>query len=308
MLPFNNVVEGVHRDKVAPFLLQVEWSAFHFTVRCMRTIHLSYSNCIPIAAAFYLSFTQYDVFSAPKLIGLANYQDLIHDPLFWKSLRNTILFTIITVPFQVLIPMVLAELLAHYTGRKFSQIVRSVLFVPVVASLVLVGTVWQYMLAPDHGFFNEFLSWLHLDSVNFLGRPNLALISVAAVSVWKSIGYFLVLFYAGILDIPKDLYEAAEIDGAGRVRSFRFITVPGLKNITLLCTVLATIWSFQIFDLVYTMTGGGPAGATRPIVMTIYEEAFQNFNLGYASAIAMVLALFILIISGIQNALMKDRD
>lgn len=283
-----------------------KWNGLLFILPSL--ICVLFISVIPIVAAFYLSFTHYDVFSAPEWVGLRNYQDLINDPLFWKSLRSTVLFTVLTVPFQVLIPMILAELLVHYVGQKFSQVVRSVLFVPVIASLVLVGTVWQYMLAPDHGFFNEFLGWFGLDSINFLGRPNLALVTVASVSVWKALGYFLVLFYAGVLEIPRELYEAAEIDGAGRFRSFVSITIPGLKNVTLLCTVLATIWSFQIFDLVYAMTGGGPAGATRPIVMNIYEEAFQNFNLGYAAAIAIVLTLFILIVSAIQNALVKDRD
>lgn len=268
---------------------------------------LAFISIVPMVMSAYLSFTSYDVLSDPVWTGLTNYERLVADPNFWAALRTTAIFTVISVPLQMLIPMVLAEFLARFTGRRFSGFVRSVLFVPVVASLVLVGTVWQYMLAPDVGIFNVVLKSLGLSSVNFLGNPQLALLCVALVSVWKNIGYFLVLFYAGVQDIPAEQYEAARVDGADGLRQFLHITVPGLRPVTLLCTILATIWSFQVFDLVYVMTGGGPGGATTTIVMGIYEAGFRSFQMGYASAIAMVLLLIVLVVSVIQRLAFREE-
>lgn len=260
----------------------------------------------PIIASGYLSFTQYDVLSSPQWVGGANYQRLMSDPNFWSSLKITSIFTVIAVPLQVIIPMVLADFLAKHTGRRFSQITRSVLFVPVVASMILVGTVWVYMLSPNSGFFNAILNAFGLESANFLGNPGLALLCVSLVSVWKNIGYFLVLFYAGVMDIPEERYEAAEVDGANAIQRLLFITIPGLKPVILLCVILSTIWSFQVFDLVYAMTGGGPGGATTTLVMSIYQAGFQSFQMGYASAIAMVLLVIIVVVSVIQRLVFKE--
>lgn len=263
---------------------------------------------IPIGASFVLSFTQYDVLSSPRFIGGDNYARMVGDPMFWTALKNTAIFTLIAVPLQIIIAMALAEALARYSGRKFSQITRSALFVPVVASLILIGTVWQFMLAPNEsGFVNSVLSGLGFSTVNFLGQPWVALMSVTAVQVWKHIGYFLVLFYAGVLDIPEEQYEAARLDGASGPKIFRHITMPGLRPITLLCLVLATMWSFQAFDLIYSMTGGGPGNATTTLVMAIYNVGFNNFQMGYASAIAMVLAVIVMILALLQRVAIKER-
>lgn len=263
---------------------------------------------IPIGASFVLSFTRYDVLSSPQFIGGDNYARMVGDPMFWTALKNTAIFTLVAVPLQIIIAMALAEALARYSNRKFSQITRSALFVPVVASLILIGTVWQFMLAPNEsGFVNSVLSGLGFSTVNFLGQPWVALMAVTAVQVWKHIGYFLVLFYAGVLDIPEEQYEAARLDGASGLKIFRHITMPGLRPITLLCLVLATMWSFQAFDLIYSMTGGGPGNATTTLVMAIYNVGFNNFQMGYASAIAMVLAVIVMILSLLQRVLVKER-
>lgn len=263
---------------------------------------------VPIATSAFLSFTSYDILSSPQFNGLTNYSRLINDGNFWLALKNTAIFTAISVPLQIFIPMVLAEILARNPVRWLSGFVRSVLFIPVVASLILVGTVWQYILAADSGFFNVFIKALGLSPVNFLGDPVLALLCVTLVSVWKNIGYFLVLFYAGVMDIPRERYEAARVDGAGSISQFFYITIPGLRSVTLLCVLLSTIWSFQVFDLVYAMTGGGPGGATTTLVMAIYSAGFKLFEMGYASAIAMVLLVVIVVISVLQKLLMKEAD
>lgn len=263
---------------------------------------------IPILWSAFLSFTAYDVLSSPRFIGLDNYRHLFTDPNFKKALIATVVFTVISVPLQIFLAMIIGEVLARTEHKRLASFTRSVLFVPVVASLILVGTVWQYMLSSDSGFFNQMLKVVGLSTVNFLGRPWLALISVAMVSVWKNVGYFLVLFYAGILDIPRERYEAARVDGCAGVQQWWHITVPGLRPVTLLCVVLATIWSFQVFDLVYSMTGGGPGGATTTLVMAIYSAGFKQFQMGYASAMAMALLLIVVVVSALQRIVMRNED
>ncbi|GAB77970.1 carbohydrate ABC transporter membrane protein 1, CUT1 family [Austwickia chelonae] len=262
----------------------------------------------PMVMSAGLSFSDYSGFDSPRFTGAANYEKLLDDPHFSAALVNTAIFTLIAVPLQTVIPMGIAALLVDTRWLLLNRMVRSVLFVPVVASLVLVGTVWQYMLAPGSGFFNTVLRRLGLASINFLGDPNTALFCVALVSVWKNLGYFLVIFYAGILDIPRELYEAAQVDGAGGWRQFLHITVPGLRPVVFLVTVLSTIWSFQVFDLVYAMTGGGPGGATSTIVMAVYESAYKSFDMGYASAMAMVLLMIIAAASAAQHLFFRRRD
>lgn len=263
---------------------------------------------IPILSSAYLSFTRFDVFSEPQWVGAANYQRVWEDGNFWIAFKNTAIFTALTVPLQIIIPMILADKLARMRVKWLSNFVRSVLFVPVVASLILVGTVWQYMLAGEVGFFNVIFTQLGFQSINFLGNPTYAILAVIVVNAWKNIGYFLVLFYAGVLDIPKERYEAASVDGANTIQQFFYITVPGLRKVTQLSFLLATIWSFQAFDLIYAMTKGGPGGATSTLVMEIYKQGFTQFDMGYASALAMVLLLIIVTISVIQKIFTRGED
>ncbi|WP_406712169.1 carbohydrate ABC transporter permease [Trueperella pyogenes] len=223
-------------------------------------------------------------------------------------MKNTVIYTVFTVPLQIFIPMLLADVLAKTEVKWLSSFVRSVLFVPVVASLILVGTVWRYMLSGDTGFFNSVLATVGIDPINFLGNPTWAMVVVIVVSAWKNIGYFLVLFYAGVLDIPSERYEASSVDGANRIQQFFYITIPGLRPVMVLCIILSTIWSFQVFDLVYVMTGGGPGGATTTLVMAIYQQGFKLFQMGSASAIAIVLLGIIVVFSAAQKLIIKEEN
>ncbi|MBN9644005.1 carbohydrate ABC transporter permease [Corynebacterium mendelii] len=256
---------------------------------------------VPIIYTAVLSFSDYDLFGAPEFIGTENYKELFSDKSFVDAVKNTVIFTAIAVPLQTVIALLLADVLARTNNDVLSKFVRSVLFIPVVASLVLVGTVWQYMLASNGGTVNELLDMVGIPPVNFLGDHTNALISVSLVSAWKHIGYFLVIYYAGVKEIPHERYEAALVDGAGRFQQFIHITLPGLRPITFLVVILGTIWSFQVFDLVYAMTGGGPAGATTTIVIEIFEQGFQTLRFGYASAIAMVLFAAVALVSIVQQ-------
>jgi multiple sugar transport system permease protein len=261
----------------------------------------------PIVMSAYFSLTDFSLLGAPSWVGLDNYAYLLQDGSFRTALWQTFLYTVISVPLQTVLALVVAAVLARRTRNRFGAFVRSALFIPVIASMVIIGSVWRYLVGADDGLVNAVLGVVGIDPVNWLGRPGTALLVVALVTVWKNIGYFLVIYYAGMLDVPEDLYEASTLDGAGPVRQFWSITVPSLRPVTVLVVILGTIWSFQVFDLVYTMTGGGPGGGTVTLVMAIYSSAFSNMQMGYASAMAMVLFVIVLIASLVQRRLLARK-
>jgi multiple sugar transport system permease protein len=258
----------------------------------------------PIFMTLYYSLTTYSILDPGDFVGFDNYIAMLNDKSFQTSVWQTMLYTLIVVPLQTVLSLVISEVLAKRFRNRFGGFARSVLFVPVLSSLVIVGVVWRFLLDSDFGLVNQLLGLVGIPHQNWLGQPMLALITVALVSVWKNVGYFMVIYYAGIMGINNDLYEAASIDGAGPVKQFFNVTVPSLKPVTILIVILGTIWSFQVFDLVYTMTGGGPGGATTTFVMSIYQSGFQNYQMGYASAMAVVLLIIILAVSLIQMRLL----
>lgn len=256
---------------------------------------------VPIVLSAYFSLTQYSVLDEPTFIGAENYTRLLADEGFKKAIGVTAVYTLLAVPAQTLLSLLIAHAVARTFRNRFGSLVRSALFIPVMSSMVLVGAVWRVFLGGDSGLLNQLLGVFGVPSVSWLGRPWLALVMVAVVTVWKNVGYFLVIYYAGIMEIPGELYEAASLDGATPAQQFRHITLPTLKPVTLLVVILGTIWSFQVFDLVYSLTGGGPGGATSTLVMAIYHAGFKNYQLGYASAMAIVLFVIVLLVSVIQR-------
>lgn len=261
---------------------------------------------IPIVMSLYYSFTSYSVLGSPSWIGTDNYSRLLSDSAFRQAMWVTVIYTLGAVPLQTIGALLIAEAVARRFRNRFGAIVRSVMFVPVVSSLVVTAVVWRAIVGADQGLVNATLQMLGLAQVNFLGQPGLALTVVVLVTVWKNVGYFLVIYYAGIMAIPNELYEASAIDGASRRQQLMNITVPSLRPVTLLVVILGTIWSFQVFDLVYVMTGGGPGGATTTIVMRLYQAGFENFQMGYASAMAMVLFVLVVIIAIVQRKVISD--
>ena len=260
-------------------------------------------SIIPILMNIFLSFTSYNFIQRPQPVWFDNYLRMLKDPYIGASFKNTVLFTLIIVPCQTVISLLLAAIIAANFKKTFGNFVRSALFIPVIASSVLVGTLWSLLLS-SYGPINELLKIFGLPAVNWFGGKISSIIGISAATVWKHIGYFLVIFYAGILDIPASLYEAAKVDGANPIQTFFNITLPGLSKITYLIITLGTIWSFQIFDMVYTMTGGGPGLSTVTLVLTIYNTAFKEYNMGYASAIALLMFILVVVIQAVQKKLL----
>ena len=272
------------------------------------TIFILLFSFAPIGMAVYYSLTKFNVVQAPEWLGLKNYFALSSDPFFTAALRNTLLYAAMDVPTTTVVSMLLAALITSRRRNAWTGFVKSALFIPVISSMILVGTLWRIMYNPQMGLINQFLSLFGVGTINWLGSSALALPSVCLVGVWKNVGYFMVIYIAAIMDIPTELYEAARVDGAAGVRQFIHITLPMLRPITFLVVTLGTIWSFQVFDLVYMMTGGGPGKATVTLVSIIYNSAFRDYKMGYACAMAMFLFAIIVVVSGLQQLILRDRS
>lgn len=261
-------------------------------------------SLIPIGMNVYYSFTKFNILKPPEFVGLVNYIRMFSDPYIAASLKNTIIFTLITVPTQTFFALVFANTISTYLQGKFGDALKSALFIPVIASSVLVGTIFSFLL-DSNGIINNLFELIGLAPINWLGGKYTSMMSVCMATIWKNVGYFLVIFYAGILDIPRELYEAAEVDGATHRQKFFLITVPSLSSVTYLVITLGTIWSFQVFDMVYAMTNGGPGMSTVTLVLTIYNAAFKGYNMGYAASIALLLFVLVLIVQYIQRKIFK---
>jgi multiple sugar transport system permease protein len=254
---------------------------------------------IPVIASFFMSFTSWNGFGVIEFIGLDNYKQLLKDENFKISFFNSILFMVISVPITLFLSMLIAVALNQ--GIRFVKVFRTAVFLPYVTATIAVAAVWQLIFNPTMGPINGVLMNLGIDQPpGWLSSPTWALISVSIVYIWHSVGYYMVLFLAGLQSIPDYLYEAAELDGAGPILKFFNITVPMLSPVLFFTTIIGVINSFKVFDLIYVLTGGGPGRSTHVLVYDIYNTAFKQFEYGYASAMAYVLFLLILVISIIQ--------
>ena len=248
---------------------------------------------IPIASSLYLSFTDYNVLSRPKWVGIANYVKLLFDDsLFWTAMRNTAQYSLEVLPLNIAISLGLA-LLANRATRGI-VIFRTLFYLPVVTSIIAVSMIWLWLYQPQSGLINLLLGKLGIGPIDWLGTPGLALHSLVIMRVWKGVGWNMVIYLAGLQGIPQYLYEAAEIDGASAVSRLRYITWPLLKPVTYYIIVMGLISTFQTFGEVYAMTGGGPLDSTTTVAFLIYQRAFQYYEMGEASAVAFLLFLVIL--------------
>lgn len=254
---------------------------------------------VPILMSLYFSFTNYDVISTIEFIGFENYINLFQDEQFIVAILNTLWFTVLTVPAGIILALLLAVLLnRQIRGISFF---RTLVFIPVITSMVAVSLVWSMLYEENGGLLNTLLGYMNLPSVAWLTSTEMAMISIAIMSIWKGLGYNMTIFLAGLQGVPHDLYEAATIDGANAFQKFRKITVPMIGPTTYFVTLMALIGSLQVFDQVNIMTGGGPVNATRTIAFHLYQYGFQFYKMGYACAAAYVLFILVFIVSLIQN-------
>jgi multiple sugar transport system permease protein len=263
----------------------------------------------PTADAFYLSFTDWNMLRPSSFVGLTNYDRLVHDPVFWKVFRNTFAYLIIGTPASLLLAFVIAFQLDRV--RFMHGLIRALYFLPFMTSAVAMAWVWRWFYQPvPIGVFNNALATLGLSQVAFLNSTTNALPAILAPAVWAGLGFQVIIFMAGLRAIPQTYYEAARIDGVSGWVVMTEITLPLLKPTFVFLVVFSSIGFLRIFDQVFNMTTndpGGPLNATKPLVLMIYDTAFNGYDLGYAAAQTVVLFTVLLLVSLLQLRLMRDR-
>jgi len=252
----------------------------------------------PILFAFYMSFHEWSLIGVPQFNGLDNYVRMVHDELFWQSLGHTVVFTAGTVPTSIALGLAAAMLLNRELPAR--GLLRSVIFLPVIVSGVVTALVAAWIFNDNYGVINSLLKAAGLEPIPWLSSPTWAMPSIIITTLWIRIGFCMVVYLAGLQGIPSEYYDAAQVDGASGWRQFRHITWPLLAPTTFLLLVINVIFSFHVFDLIYVMTGGGPGFSTTVLVQYIYESAFASREMGYASAMGIVLYLLIVVLTVFQ--------
>jgi multiple sugar transport system permease protein len=262
----------------------------------------------PLGFSLYMSFQNWDIFRPAKFVGLANYHSLFaDDPLFVIALRNTVVYTVGTVVPTVLISLAVAGVLNRKV--KGISIFRTIIFLPLAMSSVVMAVVWQFVFNTNNGLLNIMLSWIGIGPVPWLVDPKWAMLSLCTVSVWRSVPFATVILLAAMQGVPDNLYEAARLDGAGELRQFVSITVPLIRGAVSFVVVISIIHAFQAFDLVYVLTGGngGPETATYVLGIMLFQHAFAFLEFGYASALAWVIFGILLVLTVLQLRLGRRR-
>jgi ABC-type sugar transport system permease subunit len=259
---------------------------------------------IPFGWALYLSFQHGGILQAPVFVGLSNYVDLFHDPLAWQTFLNTVHYTVVTVPAAVVVGLSLALLINNklVKGQTFFKVV---VFFPLLASLAAIAQIWSYLFMPYYGMIDYLLSLVGLPQLPWLTDTTWALYAIVIVQIWAGIGFHVLLYIAALRNIPPELLEAASIDGANGPRRFFLVTLPLLRPVLLFLIVMSTIWSFQLFDTVFVLTGGGPVDSTATMVWYVYNNAFRYNSVGVACAMGVVLVLILGPISYVQSRFLR---
>lgn len=259
---------------------------------------------IPSIAALLLSFTNYNVFQPTEWVGISNYVKALNDDLFIKALLNTVKYWLLVTPLLTILPIFIA-ILVNQTLRGI-KLFRLIFYFPVLVSVVVTAILWKWMFAKE-GILNYLVSLIGMESIGWLTDPKMVIPSLAFVTVWQGFGYYMLFYLAALQGVPNELYESAELDGAGFWDKHIRITIPMIRPMIFFVAVISTMSAFKEFTLMLTMTKGGPLNASTTTVLLVFEEAFQKLNMGYASAISFILFVIILIITLINQKLL-DRD
>lgn len=266
---------------------------------------------LPVLAGLVLSFTDFDIYaigdpSVARFVAFDNYAHTLSSPAFWNALKNTLYFVLVGGPLSVLASLAAALLLASPLVR-LKSFFRTVYFAPVVTTLVAVAIVWRYLYHPKYGLVDHVLTSIGLPAIDWLGDPRFAMTGIVLLAVWKNFGYNMLIFLAGLSNISDELYEAAELDGAGAWKRFVHVTLPGLAPTFLFVGVITMIGQFQVFSEPYVMTQGGPLQSTTTIVLLMYQEGFRWWRIGGASAIAFLLFAIVLAATLLQIRLLREE-
>jgi multiple sugar transport system permease protein len=287
-----------------------ERAAWTFVAPALTVIGVFFA--LPVLAAFVLSLTDFDLYALANLknlrfVGFDNYRDVLAASLFWKSLLNTLYFVAVGVPLSLAASLG-AALLLNSPLARFKGLFRTALFAPVVTTVVAVAVIWRYLFHTRYGLINYALVHLGIAPIDWLGDPHWSMPAIILFAVWKNFGYNMIILLAGLQGIPPDLYEAARIDGASAWQQFRFITLPSLRPVLLLVSVITVAGYFQLFAEPYVMTRGDPLQSTVSVLYYMYEEGFKWWSLGRASAIAFLLFALTLVITRVMLYLSRRGE
>jgi len=284
--------------------------AYLFLAPAMTAIFVFFF--LPVMAALLMSFTDFDIYSLgdvsrARFVGFANYINIFQKPLFWQAIRNTAYFVVVGVPLSVVVSL-LAAMGIQSKLVRFKPLFRLSYFLPVVATLVAVAVIWRFIYHPRFGILNYILGWFGIQAIDWLGNPKWAMPALIIMAVWKGFGYNMIIFIAGLQNIPESLYEAADLDGANARQTFRHITLPMLTQTTGFITLTTLIGYCQFFAEPYIMTDGGPLNSTLSIVLLMYREGFKYWRMGYSAALAFILFGIILIVTLIQMRFQRNYE
>lgn len=268
-------------------------------------VHILVFVLFPVGFSLFLSFHEWNIISPMKYVGLANYQKVLQDQYFLKSLRNTLVFLSIHIPLQIIVALGLAVILNQQIW--FRAFFRGAFFMPVVVSGVVVTIMWQQLYGYEMGSINLLLQALGFDKIGWLTDPQWAMPSIAIMATWKNVGLYIILFLVGLQSVPKSLYEASALEGASAWQQFWYITLPGINPTMIMVIILSTIGGFSLFIEPYVMTGGGPLNSTLSSVLYIYKQGFFYYHMGYAATLGLILALMILVVVFIQRTLIESK-
>lgn len=266
-------------------------------------LHLLLFVLFPVIFSIVLTFHKWNIISPMEFVGMANYDRLLHDRLFGRSLWNTFLFLLLHIPLQIGIALGLAQILnERIVLRTFF---RASFFLPVVISGVVVTMVWQQLFGLETGLLNRLLTAVGMPRVGWLSEPDVAIFSIAIMATWKNVGLYVILFLVGLQSVPRSHYEAASVEGASRWQQFRFITLPAINPTLFMVVVLSTIGGLNLFIEPYIMTDGGPLNTTLSAMLYIYRQAFGYYQMGYSATMGLAFALLIMVIVAIQKKIIE---
>lgn len=268
-------------------------------------LHLLVFSAFPVVFSIVLTFFNWNIISPMEWNGLGNWKHVLSDRLFWKSIFNTLKFLSVHIPLQIIIALALAEVLNQKI--RLRSFFRAAFFMPVVISGVVVTIMWQQLLGYENGIINQLLINVGLGKVGWLTDPDVAIISIALMATWKNVGLYVILFLVGLQTVPKQYYEAADLEGASHWQKFTRITIPMINPTIFMVMVLSTLGGFSLFIEPYIMTGGGPMNSTLSAVLYIYKEAFEYYHMGYSATLGLFFAMMIVLVVIIQKRFIEKE-
>lgn len=269
-------------------------------------VHIVLFVLFPVGFSLFLSFHKWNIISPMEFVGLSNYEQLLKDQYFLKSLRNTLVFLAIHIPLQIIIALGLAVMLNQKIW--FRAFFRGAFFMPVVVSGVVVTVLWQQLYGYEMGSINMLLNKFGVEKIGWLIDPLWSMPSIAIMATWKNVGLYIILFLVGLQSVPRSLYEASSLEGATSWQQFWHITLPVINPTMIMVMILSTIGGFSLFIEPYVMTGGGPLNSTLSSVLYIYKQGFFYYHMGYAATLGLILALIILLVVFIQRTVIENKQ